>query len=166
MSDEKLRRYEHFNQGNSQVLYHQPTNSSKINFCENIGLKFSYFLQKNTKFLIAVGSAPRPPCLRRLEALFSNPQSSANRGCAPDPRNTAPLYFPGYASESNHVFALLISIRCFERINFYQNKLKIKLFLQKNFLSAGANFLSAGGSAPRPPKPPFPHCMFLVTCLL
>ena len=24
-SDEKLRRYEHFNQGNSQVLYHQPT---------------------------------------------------------------------------------------------------------------------------------------------
>ena len=25
VSDEKLRRYEHFNQGNSQVLYHQPT---------------------------------------------------------------------------------------------------------------------------------------------
>ena len=38
----------------------------------------------------------------------------------------------------------------------------MKLFLQKN-----AKFLSAGGSAPRPPKqPPPPHCEFLATRLV
>ena len=79
----------------------------------------------------------------------------------PNPRNTSPLYISGCASKSNHVFALLISMPCFQRINIYQNKLKIKLFLQNN-----ANFLSAGGSAPRPSKRPFPHCRFWVTCLL
>ena len=54
---------------------------------------------------------------------------------------------------SNHVFALLIfmppefSLKPdFKSINFYQNKAKIKLFLQKKKI-----FLSAGGSAPRPP---------------
>ena len=127
----------------------------RINFCQNIDLKFSYFCQKNIKFLSAGGSAPRPPCLRRLEALFSNLQSSANRGCAPYPRNTPPLYISGCVSESNHVFALLISMPCFESINFYQNKFKIELFLQNN-----TKFLSAGGSAPRPPKCPFPIADF------
>ena len=45
----------------------------------------------------------------------------------------------GYAPESNHVFALLISLPPefspmprFKSINFYQNKSKIKLYLQKN----------------------------------
>ena len=42
------------------------------------------FLQKNTKFSSAGGSAPRPPCLRRLDAL--------------PPLNTAPqLRISGYA---------------------------------------------------------------------
>ena len=55
----------------------------------------------------------------------------------PDPR-TPPLQISGYAPESNHVFALLIfmppefSLKPdFKSINFYQNKAKIKLFLQK-----------------------------------
>ena len=131
--------------------------SKRMNFCQNIDLKFSYFCQKNTKFLSAGGSAPRPPCLRRPEALLSNLQSSPNGECAPDPRNTPLLYISGCASESSHVFALLISMPCFESINFHQNKLKIKLFLQTN-----TNFLSAEGSAPRPPKRPFSHCRFLL----
>ena len=58
-----------------------------------------------------------------------------------------PLQISGYAPEFNHVFALLIfmppefSLKPdFKSINFYQNKAKIKLFLQKKpfFLSAGA----------------------------
>ena len=45
----------------------------------------------------------------------------------------------------------------FKSIIFYQNSSKLKLFLQKN-----AKLLSAGGSAPRPPKRA-PHCEFLAT---
>ena len=45
----------------------------------------------------------------------------------------------------NHVFAPLISMPRFENIKFYQNRLKIKLVLQKNI-----KFSSAGSSAPRP----------------
>ena len=44
---------------------------------------------------------------------------------------------------------------CFESINFNQNELKIKLFLE-NIL----NFLSAGGYAPKPPKRLFPIADF------
>ena len=43
------------------------------------------FLQKNAKFLSAGGSAPRPPCLRRLGALPPNPQPPAAGGFAPRP---------------------------------------------------------------------------------
>ena len=58
----------------------------------------------------------------------------------PDPRKSPPpLQISGYALESNHVFAQLIfmppefSLKPdFKSINFYQNKAKIKLFLQKN----------------------------------
>ena len=57
----------------------------------------------------------------------------------PDPRKSPPpLQISGYAPESNHVFALLIFMPPefslmpdFESINFYQNKAKIKLRLQK-----------------------------------
>ena len=56
----------------------------------------------------------------------------------PDPRKSPPKYISGYALEPNHVFALLIfmppefSLKPdFKSINFYQNKAKIKLFLQK-----------------------------------
>ena len=59
----------------------------------------------------------------------------------PDPRNSPPPpnadFWP--ALESNHVFVQLIfmppgfSLKPdFKSINFYQNKAKIKLFLQKN----------------------------------
>ena len=41
------------------------------------------FLQKNAKFLSAGGSAPRPPCLRRLGALSPNPQPTAAGGFVP-----------------------------------------------------------------------------------
>ena len=43
------------------------------------------FLQKNAKFSSAGGSAPRPPCLRRLGALPPNPQPPAAGGFAPRP---------------------------------------------------------------------------------
>ena len=56
----------------------------------------------------------------------------------PDPRKSPPLQISGYAPQSNHVFALLIFMPpefClmpdFKSINFYPNKAKIKLFLQK-----------------------------------
>ena len=74
---------------------------TKINICQNIDLNFSYFFQKNTKFLSTGGSVPRPKwgtCLR-------------------SPKHP-PLYISGCASESNHVFALLISKPCFESNNF------------------------------------------------
>ena len=45
----------------------------------------------------------------------------------------------------NHVFALLISKPRFIRINFYQDRCEIKLFLQKN-----TKFSRAGGSTPKP----------------
>ena len=71
----------------------------------------------------------------------------------PDPRNPIPLQIFGYPPESNHVFALLIFMPPyfslmpdFESINFYQNKAKIKLLLQKKKF-----FLIARGSAPKPP---------------
>ena len=44
---------------------------------------------------------------------------------------------------------------CFESITFYQNKLKIKLFLQNN-----KNFLSARGYAPTLRNAPFPIANF------
>ena len=43
------------------------------------------FLQKNAKFSSAGGSAPTPPCLRRLGALPPNPQPPAAGGFAPRP---------------------------------------------------------------------------------
>ena len=62
--------------------------------------KMKLFLQKNAKFSSAGGSAPRPPCLRRLEALPPNPHPPnpnpnphwppAAGGSAPDPPNSPP----------------------------------------------------------------------------
>ena len=58
----------------------------------------------------------------------------------PQTSKTAPtrLQISGYAPESNHVFALLISMPpefslmpCVKTINFYQNKLKIVIFAKK-----------------------------------
>ena len=48
----------------------------------------------------------------------------------------------------------------FKNISFCQNRPKIKLFLWKN-----TNFLSARGSAYKPPKQPSIHCIFLATSL-
>ena len=55
------------------------------------------------------------------------------------PETVPPLQISGYAPESNHVFAQLISrppefsqMPRLKSTNFYQNKPKIKLFLQKN----------------------------------
>ena len=107
-----------------------------INFNQNRP-KVKLFLQKNTKFL----SAKHPP-----------------------------LQISGYAPESNHVyvFAQLISMPAefffmprLKSINFYQNKLKIKLFLQKIKFSRTGHSVpdplwppADGGEAPRPPKQP------------
>ena len=69
-----------------------------------------------------------------------------------DPRNSPrPLQISGYAPASNHVFALFVSMPPefslmprFKSINFYQNKPKIKLVLQKKV------FFGCGGVPPYP----------------
>ena len=61
--------------------------------------KMKLFLQKNAKFLSAGGSAPRPPCLRRLGALLSNPRASGGWGLRPRPPNSPPLRISGDAPE-------------------------------------------------------------------
>ena len=43
------------------------------------------FLQKNAKFSSAGGSAPRPPCLRRLGAFPPNPSLRQQGASPPDP---------------------------------------------------------------------------------
>ena len=49
------------------------------------------FLQKNTKFSSAGGSAPRPPCLRQLGASLPDPHwPTAAGGSAPDSQNSPP----------------------------------------------------------------------------
>ena len=71
------------------------------------------FLQKIAKFLSAGGSAPRPPCLRRLGALLPNPRASGGIGIPnlrwnpiglrrlgappPDPQKAFTLQISGYA---------------------------------------------------------------------
>ena len=63
---------------------------------------------------------------------------SALEPSLPDPRNSPPLQLSGYAPESNHTFAELISLPPefslmprLQNINFNHNKPKIKLILQK-----------------------------------
>ena len=82
-----------------------------------------------------------------------NRQNFQALGAPPlDPRKSPPpLLISGYAPEFNHVLALLIfmppefSLKAdFKSINFYQNKAKIKLFLQKKI------FFERWGSASRP----------------
>ena len=78
----------------------------------------------------------------KIKLVFvKNRQNFRALGALPlDPRNSPPfpLQISGYAPESNHVFALLIFMPPefplmpdLKSINFYQNKTKIKLFLQK-----------------------------------
>ena len=109
-----------------------------INFYQNRP-KLKLFLQKkDTKFW---SSSPD---------LQNSPLSLQISSCAPEP---------------NHIFALLISMQqefslmrgFFKSFNFYQNKLKTKLFIQKNkifrVLEAPPPMASDGwGEAPRPPK--------------
>ena len=58
--------------------------------------KMKLFLQKNAKFSSAGGSAPRPPCLRRLGALPPNLQPPASGGFAPRPQSSPPWRISGY----------------------------------------------------------------------
>ena len=96
-------------------------------------------------------------------------------GAPPQSPQTAPQFqYSGYTPESNHVFALLISMPPefsvmprLKSINFYQNKPKIKLFLQKNKLfrvlgavPPGPQWLPA--ELPDPRTQPLPQCRFLV----
>ena len=94
---------------------------------------------------------------------FSSAGSSA-----PTPPKQPPLQIPGYAPESDHVFALLVSMPpefslmpFLKRINLYQNKPKIKSFLQKIkiFRVLGTLFPDLRYTAP-------PHCRFLVPRLI
>ena len=68
-------------------------------------------------------------------------QNSPFFGQVYPPPPPPPLQISGYAPESNYVFALLIFMPPefslmpdFKSINFYQNKAKIKLFLQKKII--------------------------------
>ena len=66
------------------------------------------FLQKNAKFLSADGSTPRPPCLRQLGALSSNPQPTTARGSTPTrPKQLPPLRISGYAPAHSQVQSTL-----------------------------------------------------------
>ena len=111
------------------------------------------------------------PNRNEIELFWKKNTKFLSAGCStPQTSETAPprLQISGYAPESNHVFALLISMPPefslmprFKTINFYQNKLKIVIFAKKNFFS------SDGSSAPRPPNTaPSPHYRFLVTHLM
>ena len=64
------------------------------------------------------------------------------------------------------MFALPIFMLRFKSINFYQNILKIKLFMQKMRPQASVH-LAAGGFVRRPPASQnIPHCEFLATRLV
>ena len=88
-------------------------------------------------------------------------------GAAPQiPKTVPPLQIFGYALESKHAFACFYATRTlpnftFKSINFYQNKPKIKLFLQNNkiFRVLGAPPLDLQYSLSL-------HCRFFVTCLI
>ena len=67
-----------------------------------------------------------------------NRQNFRALGAPPLDLRIPPLQISGYGPEFNHVFALLIFVFLefslmpdFKSISFYQNKAKIKLFLQK-----------------------------------
>ena len=100
------------------------------------------FLQKNAKFSSAGGSAPRPPCLRRLGALPPNPQPPAAGGFAPrpplasggwglrpqTPRTTPPLRISGYAPDyvTKHIIKLWINNK--QEIDNYETNKIFKKF--------------------------------------
>ena len=97
--------------------------------------------------------------------LFLQKKDAKFWSSSPDLQNCPlSLQISSCAPETNHVFALLISMqqefslmRGFKSFNFYQNKLKIKLFFQKNkifrVLEAPPPMASHGwGEAPRPPE--------------
>ena len=76
----------------------------------------------------------------KIKLVFvNNRQNFQALGAPPQTPEKAPsLQISGYVPESNHVLALLILMPPesslmpdFKSINFYQNKTKIKLFLQK-----------------------------------
>ena len=75
--------------------------------------KMKLFLQKNAKFTSARGSAPRPPCLRRLGALLPNPQNSPHCEFLP-PRLAWELVNNAARSsfyDAQHALLLLMSCR-------------------------------------------------------
>ena len=88
------------------------------------------------------------------------------------------MQISGYAPNSSHVFALLIfmppdfSLKPdFKSINFYQNKAKIMLFLQKKkffferwgLRTQTPNGIRRKGRSFQTPKRAAPYCTFLVT---
>ena len=84
-------------------------------------LKLSYFCKKYNVWS-AGGVVSQLPVSVKWGLLLQTPEIA---------RPLPPLYISGCVPESNYIFAQLISMPQFERNNFYQKKLKIKLFLQK-----------------------------------
>ena len=67
-----------------------PCFKSIIFFYQN-SPKIKLFLQKNAKISSAGGTAPTPPCLRRLGALPPDPLPSMAEGFAPRPPKQPPI---------------------------------------------------------------------------
>ena len=100
-----------------------------INFCQKFQPKIQLFLPKKYKIFERWGCARRFPCLQRMGALLSNLQSSAKGGCAHRPsKHPSPLYISGYASESNHVLALLVSSHGLKALIVIKISLKLSYF--------------------------------------
>ena len=110
--------------------------------------KIQLFLPKKYKIFELWGLCLQTPVPATAGGVILQPPAFGKLGMCPT------LNISGYASESNYdyVLALLISMPCFESINFYQNKLKIKLFLQNN-----TNFWAP---PPDPRNTPFPIADF------
>ena len=68
-----------------------------------IGLKLSYFCQKNTKFSSVGGSAPRPPCLQRLGAFPPDPSLRRLKATLPHRKMPPPTGGP-YTATSLQIF--------------------------------------------------------------
>ena len=110
-------------------------NISKIAFCKcrRIKLKLAIFLFYHL-----------PTCNKKAEIL---------------PLATALIAH--LRSQFNYAFALLIPMPCFKSVNFYHNRPKIKLFLQKNYkISERLVFCpqtllpsAIGGVASKPQRP-------------
>ena len=94
--------------------------------------KIKLFLKKNAKFSSAGGSAPRPPCLRRLGDLPPDPQwPLAAGGSAPRPPTQPPqLRISGYVLPTLCTVYNRMGVRsfCFEQFFLHHSVANLMMF--------------------------------------